>query len=178
MTKDQIRLLMRKANKNVAPEGRNRAAEIIFRAIEESTQFVNSQRIALYAALPDEIPTRSVIERWCALGKEIFLPRITGETSMEFYPYRPDKIEVGAFGIDEPQGDDAIEPSQIELMILPGVAFTAEGERLGRGRGYYDRYLSREGYAAYNIGVCYKHQLCEEIPCEVHDVRLDWVVWG
>ena len=97
---------------------------------------------------------------------------------MEFYPYEPDNLECGAFGIIEPQGAEAIEPAQIDLIIVPGVAFTRSGKRCGRGKGYYDKYLSREGFRATKIGVCYAEQLAEDIPNEPHDIVMDRVLFG
>ena len=64
------------------------------------------------------------------------------------------------------------------MMVVPGVAFTAAGERMGRGKGYYDRYLSREGFRAYSVGVCFGCQMCEELPTEPHDRRMDEVIKG
>ena len=96
---------------------------------------------------------------------------------MRFFDYDPATLQPGAFGIDEP-GPDAAEclPERIDLVFVPGVAFTAQGERLGRGRGYYDRYLSQPGMQAMKIGVCYAHQLVRTLPSELHDVVMDGVI--
>ena len=67
-------------------------------------------------------------------------------------------------------------PSEIDLVIVPGTAFTAAGARCGRGRGYYDKYLSRPDVHAVKVGVCFAHQLVGELPAEPHDVAMDCVV--
>ena len=87
-------------------------------------------------------------------------------------------MEVGAYGINEPQGDTPCPAEAIDLMVVPAVAFTRRGERLGRGKGFYDCYLSREGFRAYTVGVCYSHQLLDSLPTEPHDCRVDEVVVG
>ena len=66
--------------------------------------------------------------------------------------------------------------ADIDVMVVPGVAFTSVGDRLGRGKGYYDRYMAREGFRAQTIGVCYSCQLCDELPVEEHDRRVDRVI--
>jgi 5-formyltetrahydrofolate cyclo-ligase len=95
---------------------------------------------------------------------------------MDFYPYNPNELEVGAFGITEPQAAVAIDPAEIDTIVVPGVAFTLSGVRCGRGKGYYDKYLSRNGFRATKIGICYKEQLAEEIPSEPHDILMDCVI--
>ena len=101
-----------------------------------------------------------------------------GTPEMEFFDYEPTALADGAYGIAEPQGESVCAAAEIDLMIVPGVAFTREGVRLGRGKGYYDRYLAREGVRAYTVGVCYACQLLQELPSEEHDRRVDIVVAG
>jgi 5-formyltetrahydrofolate cyclo-ligase len=94
---------------------------------------------------------------------------------MEFYDFSPEKISQGSWGVMEPVQGEPVGADEIDLMIVPGVAFTPKGERMGRGKGYYDRYLGREGFRAQTIGVCYAHQLIESLPVEAHDKRVDKV---
>ena len=132
------------------------------------------QVVALFAPLPDEVQ----IGELCAkVGCRVVLPRVSGE-DMEFYDYASSSLEQGAFGIMEPQGVEVCRVDEIDLMVVPGVAFTASGDRLGRGKGYYDKYLSREGFRAYCVGVCYAHQLLEQLPTEPHDKSMNVVVRG
>ena len=83
----------------------------------------------------------------------------------------------GAFGIAEPGLEARLcEPRELDLVIVPGTAFTAAGARCGRGRGYYDKYLSRPDVHAVKVGVCFAHQLVGELPSEPHDVAMDCVI--
>lgn len=173
--KKTIRRLMRAKNLSIDCAQRENYANEIFKAIEESEIFKSAATIALYCALPDEIPTEKIIERWRD-KKRILLPRVGENFYMEFYEYDHSHMESGAYGIFEPQGERIVAESQIDMIIVPGVAFTPSGARLGRGKGYYDRFLSRDKTRAYTIGICYKHQLVESLPVEPHDVMLNRVI--
>ena len=86
-------------------------------------------------------------------------------------------METSAFHIDAPQGPAFLDFSSIDLIVVPGVAFTLDGSRLGRGGGYYDRFLSRpEIQHAATIGICFPCQLLDRLPVEPHDVRMDHII--
>ena len=133
-----------------------------------------SQTVALFSPLNDEVQIAQLVDE---LTCRVVLPRVEGD-GMEFYDYHAGELAQGAYGIAEPQDGELCLPQEIDLMVVPGVAFTPSGDRLGRGKGYYDRYLAREGFRAYCVGVCYAHQLLTEIPTEPHDKRMDMVVSG
>lgn len=137
--------------------------------------------VALFSPLKDEVQILPLAESLPASCR-VVLPRVgdraDGTPEMEFFDYEPTALADGAYGIAEPQGESVCAADEIDLMVVPGVAFTREGARLGRGKGYYDRYLSREGFRAYTVGVCYACQLLQELPSEEHDRRVDIVVAG
>lgn len=180
MTKDLLRQYIQQMNKSIDDYARRESSQRILSQIEQSAVFATSHTIALFVALRDEVYTLDYINRWHSMGKRILLPRVLSDERMEFYPYNGcEGLSSSRWGILEPQ-DDATpySPHKIDLMILPAVALARDGRRLGRGRGYYDRYLSREGFAAYTIGVCLPHQMVYDIPCEEHDRVLDAVLSG
>lgn len=146
----------------------------IFSKIATSKEIEQAAVVALFIALSDEPQTTDFIERLLSQNKRIVVPRIEGE-KMEFYDIS-DGVAVGAFGIMEPIATVPVKPSEIDVMIVPGVAFTRNGARLGRGKGFYDKYLSHNNFRACTIGVCYPCQLVENLPTEEHDRRLDLVV--
>ena len=139
----------------------------------------NPATVALFSPLPDEVDVTTLIT---SLGCRVVLPRVgdkvDGTPEMEFYDYAAQAMASGAYGIIEPQSGEPCRAEEIDLMVVPGVAFSSDGCRLGRGKGYYDRYLSRDGFRACCIGVCYDCQLREDIPAEPHDKRVEKVVVG
>ncbi len=173
--KKTIRSAMRAKNISIGKNERENYANEIFTTIERDETFKYSSTVALFASLSDELPTDRVIDRW-SRTKRILLPRVGENYAMEFYEYDPSTLASGSYGINEPQGGEPFPPSQIDLIIVPGVAFTLDGKRLGRGKGYYDRFLSIPQVRAKTIGVCYLHQIVDDLPTEEHDVIMDEVV--
>ena len=167
---------MRRLNRALDSQQRLRASAAIFSAVERLPEFRAARTVAVFAALPDEPATDEVLARW-ASTRRVVLPRVEGDT-MRFYACRPDALVFGACGILEPQGERPCPAGEIDLVVCPGVAFTADGRRLGRGRGYYDRYLGDPAFRGFRVGVCYAHQLVDDLPVEPHDVRMDRVITG
>ena len=175
MTKKELRAAMKKRNLSLSSEERAEASERIFGRVERLPGFSQARCAAFFCALPDEPQTGAALARWSAV-KRIVVPRVEGDV-MRFCEYDPQTLRPGAFGIAEP-GPEAqtCDPSEIDLVIVPGTAFTAAGARCGRGRGYYDKYLSRPDVHAVKVGVCFAHQLVGELPAEPHDVAMDYII--
>lgn len=151
-------------------------SEAIASALLAREDVSRARTLALFLSLGDEPQTRGLIDALAA-SHRIVVPRVTGER-MEFAHYVPGSLRRGAFGIEEPAGGEVVEPADIDAMVVPGVAFTADGARLGRGRGYYDRYLASEGFRAVCIGVCFAEQVVDELPTEPHDRAMDAVIFA
>lgn len=145
----------------------------IFSKIAEMEVVKSASVVAIFISLADEPQTATFIEQ-ISHHKRVVVPRIEGE-EMEFYDIA-EGVAVGSFGIMEPLATTPIEPSEIDVMIVPGVIFSHNGSRCGRGKGFYDKYLSHNGFRAYTIGVCYPCQLADTLPVEAHDKILDCVV--
>ncbi len=145
--------------------------------IESLPKFATAHTVALYHALPDEVPTAAMLHRWQG-PKRLALPVVHPDGSMTFHQYlAPTDLTPGAFGISEPRTGGEIPPAEIDLMLVPGVAFDPTGRRLGRGRGFYDRYLSHPAAAHIcKVGLCHPHALVSEVPAEPHDVVMDIVI--
>jgi len=172
MNKDDIRRRIRARKKLVDEAERLDAARRVFDRVRRMAAFLMADRILLYHSLPDELSTREFIERMAG-KKQFFLPRVNG-LNLEILPYERSRMHLGAFRIEEPDGDDTVDISDIDLVIVPAVAFDRRGNRVGRGKGYYDRLL--ENCNAPTIGVGYEFQLVDEIDAEPHDIALDFVV--
>ena len=175
-SKSDIRRAAKSAVKALTAQQKADKSTLILSRIASSESIKSAKTVALYASLSDEVQSFELIEL-LSQTKRVVLPRVAGN-DMDFYPYTPSSLKVGAFGIEEPQGSEPISPDEIDVIVVPGVAFTTDGKRCGRGKGYYDKYLSRSGFRAIKIGVCYTEQLAEDIPNEPHDIVMDYMIYG
>ena len=148
----------------------------ILTALEAHPAFRAANTVLLYHSLNDEVDTHEFIRKW-SNKKRILLPVVVGD-DLELRIYTgPENMSIcGVYGIEEPTGEAFTDYAAIDFIVVPGVAFTAAGARMGRGRGYYDKYLSQSGFRGVKAGVCYAHQLVGELPVEPHDVFMDYVV--
>ncbi len=141
----------------------------------------SAECIALYKAVNGELPCDGIADFFLQNNRTICYPRVKGDT-MDFYEINdPDKdFEKGTYGIPEPKsGMRKIYPSDIDLMIVPAVAYNEEGMRLGQGGGYYDRFLNacdKAGKVPFTVGVCYDFQMYSALPVEKHDRPVDSIM--
>ena len=170
--KQDIRKMLRQRK----PTGSSAEASAIISRLAAHPQVVNAHTLLLYSALPDEIPTQSFIDGLIREGKNVLLPRVVGATTMELRQYTgANDLQEGAFGIMEPTGELFTNYAQIDVAIVPGMAFDREGHRLGRGKGYYDRFLPLLRNA-YKIGICYSSRLLDHVPTGEYDICMDEVI--
>lgn len=136
--------------------------------------------LLLYHSLPDEPCTHELIRQLHAQGRHVILPKVVSPTLMTLHPYQgEDTLAPGAYGILEPNTPaiDAHELSHARpqaVALVPGIAFDAHGNRLGRGKGYYDRLLGT--VSTYNIGICFPFQMVDTIPTGQYDVPMNEVI--
>ena len=148
------------------------AADEVFEQLEKTAAFLLADRILMYHSLPDELSTHRFLDKWHG-RKSFYLPRVNG-VNLEILPYDESRLELGAFHIEEPTGNNTVPAEDIELVIVPAVAYDRSGNRLGRGKGFYDRLLATT--KATKVGVGYEFQIVDEIPAEPHDVKMDMVI--
>ena len=142
--------------------------------LEETELFRQASCIALYHALPGEVQTADFIEKWHK-QKRLLLPIVKGNDLQLLLYAGKESVKIGAFGIWEPTEECEVVPEEeIDLVIVPGVAFDRQHNRLGRGKGFYDRLLST--LSAPKIGICYDFQLKELIPIEPFDKKMDLIL--
>ena len=130
--------------------------------------------IATYLSFPHEFQTQELIEQALKDGKKVLIPKTYPKGRMEFVVYHPQQLVKTSFGLLEPQGDlEVVDPSQIDLIHVPGLAFTTEGYRIGYGGGYYDRYL--EHFAGHTMSTIYPCQI-QNFNSEDHDIPVQEVL--
>lgn len=172
MEKYEIRRKIKNMRGMLLEKERIDAARQVFDRLEKTAAFLMADRILMYHSLPDELSTHEFLDKWKS-RKKFFLPRVNG-VNLDILPYDESRLELGAFHIEEPVGEDTVNPDEIELVVVPAVAYDRKGNRLGRGKGFYDRLLAET--RATKIGVAYEFQMLDEIPAEPHDVRMDMVI--
>ncbi|MDE5972270.1 MAG: 5-formyltetrahydrofolate cyclo-ligase [Muribaculaceae bacterium] len=170
--KREIRLRVKARKSLLTDDERRNAAKAVFDVLERTAAFLVADRILMYHSLPDELSTLEFIEKWSD-RKQFFLPRVNG-VNLELLPYRRTNLRHGAFNIEEPEGDEIVAAELMELIVVPGVAFDRLGNRVGRGKGFYDRLLSET--KALTVGVGYDFQLFDEVPAEPHDTPMDVII--
>lgn len=172
MDKKTLRTEIKVLKKQHTKEQLLEQSEKILAQLEQHPDFVKAERVMLYSALPDEVQTQAFLEKW-HLKKQIILPTVVGDDIIPVAYEKDTDFAVGDFNILEPQN----EPYKggFDLIVVPGVAFDHKGNRLGRGRGYYDRFLCQH-LSVKRIGICFDFQLVDEIPTEPFDIRMDEVI--
>ena len=171
--KQNIRDTIAILKKSLSEEDVAKRSQTICDRLAQTGLFQKAKCIALYYSIGHEVQTSGLMEEWAA-EKQIVLPAISAE-HIHFHPYTGEKnLKKSLLGILEPASTVLIPPENIDLFVIPGIAFDFDGNRLGRGKGYYDRYLS--GINKPIIGLCFDFQLFENIPWNVHDVKMTQVI--
>ena len=172
MDKKELRCAVRAGIAGMSHEDKMQSSESLCRSIEAHLDLCSARVVALFSPLHDEPQIWPLVEK-LAERVVVVLPRIEGDV-MNFYCIG--KMEAGAYSIMEPQNTSCVSPGEIDVMMVPGVAFTLSGKRMGRGKGFYDKYMSHKDFRALKIGVCYSVQIVDDIPCEEHDIAMDAVI--
>jgi 5-formyltetrahydrofolate cyclo-ligase len=172
--KAQLRKLIATVKKKVSSVTLDAHSRHLLRQLEAHPHFQAAQTVLLYYSLPDEPNTHAFIARW-ARRKCILLPAVCGER-LELRRYTPKcALAKGAYGIAEPIADAFTDYAAVDVALVPGMAFDRQGNRLGRGKGYYDALLPKLP-SAYRIGICFPFQYLDVIPADASDARVDEVL--
>lgn len=147
-------------------------SSLILNKLESHKDFIEAKTVMLYSSLPDEVQTIGFIEKW-RHKKRIILPTVVGDDIIPVELTDDTDFAIGDFNILEPQNNPY--NGSYDLIIVPGVAFDKDGNRIGRGKGYYDRFLSKH-MDIKRIGICFDFQLIEEVPTEDNDIRMHEII--
>jgi 5-formyltetrahydrofolate cyclo-ligase len=172
--KEASRKEIRKLKKLATIESMHEESYTIFKQVEELPVFKSAQTVLAYWSLADEVFTHDFVKKWY-LTKRILLPIVVGDT-LELKVFTGmDCMEVGpSFGILEPRKGIDFNNEVIDLAIIPGIAFDMSGNRLGRGKGYYDKLLKPE--SIYKVGVAFSFQILPKVPVDSFDIQMDIVI--
>jgi 5-formyltetrahydrofolate cyclo-ligase len=173
--KRELRRWYRQMRKDLGNAARQQASLVICAWIESWPVFQRSAVILAYMPIPGEVDLTPLFER--QPQKHWGLPRIIPEDNhrMVFHPYEPGRLIRHPFGMAEPASDlPVIPPGEVELALVPGLAFDRLGRRLGYGGGYFDRFL--RDFTGVSLGVIFQALLLDQLPCLEHDVPVQWIV--
>lgn len=153
----------------------------IFNALTEMEDFKNAKWIMTYIDFRDEVQTDRIINYCLQHNKRIAVPVCipkTKELILSEIHNIDDDTEIGHFGVREPKKDKLriLEPSNISLILVPGVAFDPSGYRIGYGGGYYDRFLSSAGKGIPTIALAFECQITQDLPRDDYDIPLDYIL--
>lgn len=176
MDKNTLRSLIRAEKRHFCRQELAEMSLSVVRRLLEHPRVQSAATVVVYYSLPDEVDTHTAVDTLYSSGKTVLLPVVTGEGLMELRRYTGSAcLRAGAFGIMEPSGEPFTDFETIDLVIVPGMAFDASGNRLGRGKGYYDRFLPLAP-SAYRLGVCFDFQKVTCVPASEHDIRMDEIL--
>lgn len=175
MDKTELRKQVRAAKKAVPLDEKVARSQGIMAQVERLQEFERAQTVLLYWSMDDEVATHDFVNRWYE-KKCVLLPCVEGD-DLKLRQYTgPECLVAGPdFGIGEPTGPEFTALERVEMIVVPGVAFDKARNRMGRGRGFYDRLLKSTPHAC-KVGVGFRFQLFDSIPVEEFDVAMDKVI--
>ncbi len=177
--KAHTRQIARDLRDKLLPQLRVKWSEAICVKLASLEQVRQAKTIALFRPIHKEPDIEPLFRLLWTQGKRLVAPKVISASEMKMFAIQnlKDDFVMGTLGIMEPKANcPEIPASELDLVVLPGVAFDTRGNRLGWGKGYYDRYLNCEGCNAYKVGVAYLFQVLDQLPTEAHDIRLDALV--
>ena len=148
----------------------------IFNRIINLEEYKESKLILIYVSLECEVNTFKLIEYTLNIAKKVAVPKCE-ENNITFYEIKSLKdLEEGKFGILEPKANKPVTDFNNSICIVPGVAFDKQNNRIGYGKGFYDRFL--KNYKGIKIGLTYKECICDKIDSDINDIKMDKVIFN
>lgn len=176
MDKHQLRQQLLGRRKKLDPEACQALSLQIQKKLLAARCFRQAQTMALYSPVHNEVQTSLLLEAALDQGKQTFFPRVCGDRMRFLRVLSPTDLAPGHFGVAEPTTEESIGGDQLDLILVPGIAFDHSGHRLGYGKGFYDRELAQATGRSCRVGLCYQFQLCSWLPRETHDLPVHVLV--
>jgi 5-formyltetrahydrofolate cyclo-ligase len=176
--KSVFRKNLKDQREQVSPQAAQEASQSVWVQLKEESFYKKSKRIAAFVSSGTEINTRPLLEGILGAGKELYLPRVDmAQTLIHFHAITNlNNLTPGPYNIPEPKEGVVIAPEQLDLILIPGLAFDSRGHRLGYGKGYYDRFLPLLRLGCFKLGVAYACQIIDKTPNHDHDIPVNAVL--
>ncbi len=180
MHPQDVKIILReklKAQRDALPVAeRKLAADKALGLILQMPEWKRAQTVCLYASFKSELATSGLLESALRAGKKIVLPRVADKNQRctLHHVANPASLVLSNLGIPEPAATlPTVEPTAVDLFLVPGIGFDREGNRLGHGAGFYDRLLASAQSKGFRLGYGYDFQVVPAIPSESHDIGVD-----
>jgi 5-formyltetrahydrofolate cyclo-ligase len=189
--KNELRIKIKNLISLMSSEEKRIQSNIIYEKLLKNQNFINSKRIAIYLSLEREVNTKQILNYCLNNGKKCFIPKYDPKSRdmdcVELYSMQDfEDLPLTKWQIKQPLIDDknraeALTSGGLDLILIPGIAFTKSGHRLGNGKGYYDSYLEKclthSTSKPFLIGLAFSQQIVEKVPIDRHDIQLDLVLY-
>jgi len=177
MDKAELRQKIRQQKREMTAQQIESAGKRLGELFLSSELYRRAETVYGYLPYNQEVRTVPMLEQAIRDGKRVAVPKVYGEEMKFIYITDFSQVEKGYAGIPEPIADEPVANDPHALVLMPGLAFTKTGDRMGYGGGFYDKFLSREPQHP-TVALCYGFQIVEKLPTEEHDVPVDLVLWA
>ncbi|MBQ5865360.1 MAG: 5-formyltetrahydrofolate cyclo-ligase [Oscillospiraceae bacterium] len=177
MDKKELRRQIRELKRAMTNEQINAASARLGELFLNCPQYKQAKTIYGYLPYNQEVRTVPMLEQAMKEGKRVAVPKCYGDEMRFIYMDDLSKVEKGYANIPEPIADDPVADDKTALVLMPGMAFTKDGKRMGYGGGFYDKFLASEPDHP-TVALCYDFQMVEDLPTEDYDIPVDCVLWA
>ena len=177
MDKKELRRQIREQKRAMSEEEIVAASERLGELFLNCPQYKDAKTIYGYLPYNQEVRTVPMLEQAMKDGKRVAVPKCYGEEMRFIYMEDLSKVEKGYANIPEPVSDEPVAQDPTALVLMPGMAFTRDGKRMGYGGGVYDKFLAAEPDHP-TVALCYAFQMVEDLPTEDYDIPVDCVLWA
>ena len=177
MDKKELRRQIREKKRQMTPQQIEFASKQLCEMFAATEQYRRAKTVYGYLPYNQEVRTVGLLEQALRDGKRVAVPKIYGEEMKFIYLDDLSKVEKNSYGIPEPVSDAPVADDSTALVLMPGLAFTKKGDRMGYGGGFYDKFLSSEPDHP-TVALCYDFQIVEQIPTDDYDIPVDMVLWA
>lgn len=177
MDKKELRRAISAMKKAMTPEQIDAASRRLGELFVETPQYQEARTIYGYLPYNQEVRTVAILERALKDGKQVAVPKCYGDEMRFIYLQDLSQVAPGYCNIPEPVADGPVAQDQTALVLMPGLAFTKKGDRMGYGGGFYDKFLAKEPNHP-TVALCYSFQMVDTLPTAEYDIPVDCVLWA
>lgn len=178
-SKSVLRQMLKSRLRELVPADRQHKSDAAAQRVLSLPEYRQAKTVMLFVSMAAEIDTTAIAQDAWRTGKQVVIPRAhLGDRSMETVRVADFETDMHKtpIGVLEPIGNQIIPPHQIDFILVPGLGFGLAGQRIGRGAGFYDRFLGNSALAASTCGYSFDEQIIDDIPMTEHDVRIQMLI--